>query len=140
MLIFAFDLFGAMGTVLSTLFIAAVGTVALALALAFGLAGRETAAGLLRGWFNPTQPLPVHAVATPTLIEARRGTTGFRVPQALPVAVQASPAAASPKVEETPAAAVPGPADNRPQLPAFLADEQVRPSVTQSDRRDRGGA
>ena len=39
-------------TIINTLFTATVGALALALALAFGLGGRETAAEIVRGWYQ----------------------------------------------------------------------------------------
>src|ERR671932_46827 len=42
-------------TLINTLFMAVVGAVALALGLAFGLGGRETAAEIVRGWYERGQ-------------------------------------------------------------------------------------
>ena len=39
----------------NTLFVATVGAVALALGLAFGIGGRDTAAEMLREWYNRTR-------------------------------------------------------------------------------------
>jgi hypothetical protein len=42
-------------TLINTLFMATVGAMALALGLAFGLGGRETAAQIVRGWYDKSQ-------------------------------------------------------------------------------------
>ena len=42
-------------TLINTLFMAVVGAVALALGLAFGLGGRETAATIVRNWYESSQ-------------------------------------------------------------------------------------
>jgi hypothetical protein len=42
-------------TLINTLFMATVGALALALGLAFGLGGRDTAAQIVRGWYDKGQ-------------------------------------------------------------------------------------
>jgi hypothetical protein len=46
---------GVAATLVNTLFMAVVGALALALGLAFGLGGRETAAQIVRGWYERSQ-------------------------------------------------------------------------------------
>jgi small-conductance mechanosensitive channel len=50
-IVIAVDQIGIATTIVNTLFMATVGAVAVALALAFGLGGRETAAEIVRGWY-----------------------------------------------------------------------------------------
>ena len=49
--VIAVNQIGVAATLVNTLFMAVVGAVALALGLAFGLGGRETAAQIVRGWY-----------------------------------------------------------------------------------------
>ena len=51
-LVIAVNQVGVAATLVNTLFMAVVGSVALALGLAFGLGGRETAAQIVRGWYE----------------------------------------------------------------------------------------
>lgn len=50
-IVIAVNQIGVAETLVNTLFMAVVGAVALALGLAFGLGGRETAAEMVRGWY-----------------------------------------------------------------------------------------
>lgn len=54
-IVVAVNQLGIATTLINTLFMATVGAVALALALAFGLGGRETAAQIVRGWYEKGQ-------------------------------------------------------------------------------------
>jgi len=54
-IVIAVNQLGIATTLINTLFMATVGAVALALALAFGLGGRETAAQIVRGWYEKGQ-------------------------------------------------------------------------------------
>jgi hypothetical protein len=53
--VIAVNQLGIATTLINTLFMAVVGAVALALGLAFGLGGRETAAQIVRGWYDSGQ-------------------------------------------------------------------------------------
>src|SRR5919198_5341210 len=54
-IVVAVNQMGIATTLIDTLFMATVGCVALALGLAFGLGGRETAAMIVRGWYENSQ-------------------------------------------------------------------------------------
>jgi hypothetical protein len=54
-IVVAVNQIGVATTLINTLFMAVVGAVALALGLAFGLGGRETAAMVVRGWYERGQ-------------------------------------------------------------------------------------
>ena len=54
-IVVAVNQLGIATTLINTLFMATVGAVALALGLAFGLGGRETAAMIVRGWYERGQ-------------------------------------------------------------------------------------
>jgi mechanosensitive ion channel-like protein len=54
-IVVAVNQLGIATTLINTLFMATVGAVALALGLAFGLGGRETAAQIVRGWYASGQ-------------------------------------------------------------------------------------
>ena len=54
-IVVAVNQLGIATTLINTLFMATVGAVALALGLAFGLGGRETAAQIVRGWYEKGQ-------------------------------------------------------------------------------------
>jgi hypothetical protein len=51
-IVIAVNQIGIATTIVNTLFMATVGSVAVALALAFGLGGRETAAQIVRSWYR----------------------------------------------------------------------------------------
>src|ERR671938_52893 len=63
-IVVAVNQLGIATTLINTLFMATVGAVALALGLAFGLGGRDTAAQIVRGWYERGQQ------AAPKLAEA----------------------------------------------------------------------
>jgi len=63
-IVIAVNQIGIATTIINTLFMAAVGAVAIAFALAFGLGGRETAAQMVQGWYQRGQQ------AAPKLSEA----------------------------------------------------------------------
>ena len=54
-IVVAVNQIGVAETLVNTLFMAIVGALALALGLAFGLGGRETAAQIVRGWYEGSQ-------------------------------------------------------------------------------------
>ena len=54
-IVVAVNQIGIATTLINTLFMAVVGAVALALGLAFGLGGRETAASIARNWYESGQ-------------------------------------------------------------------------------------
>jgi hypothetical protein len=54
-IVVAVNQIGVAATLVNTLFMATVGALALALGLAFGLGGRETAAQIVRGWYERGQ-------------------------------------------------------------------------------------
>lgn len=54
-IVIAVNQIGVAATLVNTLFMAVVGGLALALGLAFGLGGRETAADIVRGWYERGQ-------------------------------------------------------------------------------------
>jgi MFS family permease len=54
-IVIAVNQIGVATTIVNTLFMATVGAVAVGFALAFGLGGRETAAEILRGWYERGQ-------------------------------------------------------------------------------------
>ncbi|MGI9148331.1 MAG: mechanosensitive ion channel family protein [Chloroflexota bacterium] len=64
-IVIAVNQIGVAATLVNTLFMAIVGALALALGLAFGLGGRETAAQIVRGWYDRgQQAAPKMAQAT----------------------------------------------------------------------------
>jgi hypothetical protein len=63
-IVIAVNQIGVAATLVNTLFMAIVGALALALGLAFGLGGRETAAQIVRGWYDRGQQ------AAPKMAEA----------------------------------------------------------------------
>jgi hypothetical protein len=68
-IVVAVNQIGVATTIVNTLFMATVGAVAVALALAFGLGGRETAAEIVRGWYERGQS------AAPKLAQAADAAT-----------------------------------------------------------------
>ncbi len=54
-IVIAVNQIGVAATLVNTLFMAVVGALALALGLAFGLGGRETAAQIVQGWYESSQ-------------------------------------------------------------------------------------
>jgi hypothetical protein len=68
-IVIAVNQIGVATTIVNTLFMATVGAVAVALALAFGLGGRETAAEIVRGWYERGQS------AAPKLAQAADAAT-----------------------------------------------------------------
>jgi small-conductance mechanosensitive channel len=75
-IVVAVNQIGVATALVNTLFMATVGALALALGLAFGLGGRETAAQIVRGWYENSQR------AAPKLAQAadaaqRRAGTGM---------------------------------------------------------------
>jgi hypothetical protein len=69
-IVIAVDQIGIATTIVNTLFMAVVGAVAVAFALAFGLGGRETAAQIVRGWYERGQQ------AAPRLRQAADAAAG----------------------------------------------------------------
>jgi hypothetical protein len=63
-IVIAVNQLGIATTLINTLFMATVGAVALALGLAFGLGGRETAGQIVAGWYRQSQE------AAPKLVQA----------------------------------------------------------------------
>jgi hypothetical protein len=72
-IVIAVNQIGVATTLINTLFMATVGAVALALGLAFGLGGRETAAEIVRNWYQRSQQAA--ASAQPTLRAAADGAS-----------------------------------------------------------------
>jgi small-conductance mechanosensitive channel len=68
-IVVAINQIGIATTLINTLFMATVGAVALALGLAFGLGGRDTAAQIVRGWYERGQ------AATPKVARAADAAT-----------------------------------------------------------------
>jgi hypothetical protein len=68
-IVIAVNQIGVATTIVNTLFMATVGAVAVAFALAFGLGGRETAAEIVRGWYERGQS------AAPKLAQAADAAT-----------------------------------------------------------------
>jgi len=66
-IVIAVNQLGIATTLVNTLFMATVGAVALALGLAFGLGGRETAGLIVAGWYRQSQE------AAPKLVQAADG-------------------------------------------------------------------
>jgi hypothetical protein len=78
-IVIAVNQIGIATTLINTLFMATVGAVALALGLAFGLGGRETAAMIVRGWYERSQrtaPKLVDAAGQMQLKAQDRGDSG----------------------------------------------------------------
>jgi len=69
-IVIAVNQIGVATTIVNTLFMATVGAVAVASALAFGLGGRETAAQIVQGWYQRGQQ------AAPKLSEAAGAASG----------------------------------------------------------------
>ncbi len=69
-IVVAVNQIGVAATLVNTLLSATVGALALALGLAFGLGGRETAAEIVRNWYNTSKQ------AAPKLKEAARDVKG----------------------------------------------------------------
>jgi MFS family permease len=68
-IVIAVNQIGVATTIVNTLFMATVGAVAVAFALAFGLGGRETAGQIVRGWYEQGQ------AAAPKLAQAADAAT-----------------------------------------------------------------
>jgi hypothetical protein len=88
-IVIALNQIGIATTIVNTLFMATVGAIAVAVALAFGLGGRETAAQIVQGWYERGQQ------AAPKLGQAadaasRQAQHGSRVPNGETSAVQAT--------------------------------------------------
>lgn len=74
-IVIAVNQLGIATTLINTLFMATVGAVALALGLAFGLGGRETAAQIVRGWYDKGQQ------AAPKMAQAAQAAQQQSQPQ-----------------------------------------------------------
>lgn len=71
-IVVAVNQIGIATTLVNTLFMAVVGAVALALGLAFGLGGRETAAEIVRNWYGKAQEKSANIVQTAQAAAAPR--------------------------------------------------------------------
>jgi len=84
-IVIAVNQIGIATTIVNTLFMATVGAVAVAFALAFGLGGRETAGEIVRGWYEARS-----AKRRPSLARQRRcwatDTGGMRADYGVPSA------------------------------------------------------
>jgi hypothetical protein len=97
-IVVAINQLGIATTLVNTLFMGTVGAVALALGLAFGLGGRETAGQIVAGWYRQGQ-LAAPRLAQPADVARRRaGAADARppVPKSVPPDVQVIRPAASP--------------------------------------------
>jgi hypothetical protein len=70
-IVIAVNQLGIATTLINTLFMATVGAVALALGLAFGLGGRETAAQIVRGWYEKGQQAAPKVAQTADRLQLR---------------------------------------------------------------------
>jgi hypothetical protein len=88
-IVVAVNQIGIATTLINTLFMATVGAIALALGLAFGLGGRDTAAQIVRGWYErgqQTAPRLVDAAGEMQLkAEDRAGSGTSRTPTTAPI-------------------------------------------------------
>jgi len=73
-IVVAVDQIGVATTLVNTLVTAVVGALALALGLAFGLGGRETAAEIVRGWYERSQRAAPKLAQTADAAQRRAGT------------------------------------------------------------------
>ena len=78
-IVVAINQIGIATTLVNTLFMATVGAVALALGLAFGLGGRETAGKIVANWYQRSQELAPKAQRAATAVkeEAEERSTPF---------------------------------------------------------------
>jgi hypothetical protein len=88
-IVIAVNQIGIATTIVNTLFMATVGAVAVAFALAFGLGGRETAAQIVRGWYERGQQaaprLGQAADAASARAQAGSGTSNGVSPSTTPL-------------------------------------------------------
>ena len=84
-IVVAVNQIGIATTLVNTLFMAVVGAIALALGLAFGLGGRETAAEIVRNWYGKAQQNSSQIVKT--------AESAARTGSAIPASVRSSSAA-----------------------------------------------
>src|SRR5437868_1489161 len=70
-IVVAVNQIGIATALVNTLFMTTVGTVALALGLAFGLGGRETAAQIVRGWYERSRQTGPQLVDTAGRVQAK---------------------------------------------------------------------
>jgi hypothetical protein len=75
-IVIAVNQIGIAATLVNTLFMGVVGAVAIAVALAFGLGGRETAAEIVRKWYAQMRGAAPKIGAAADQVETRDSTTG----------------------------------------------------------------
>ena len=79
-IVIAVNQLGIATTLVNTLFMATVGAVALALGLAFGLGGRETAGQIVAGWYRQGQQAAPKLVQAAEAAQEQAGAPGGRSP------------------------------------------------------------
>jgi Conserved TM helix len=81
-IVIALNQIGIATTIVNTLFMATVGSVAVAFALAFGLGGRETAAQIVQSWYRSGQQAgpKLGQTANPATAQSHDGASGTRTP------------------------------------------------------------
>ena len=97
-IVIAVNQLGIATTLVNTLFMATVGAVALALGLAFGLGGRETAGQIVAGWYRQSQEAAPKLVQAADAAQQPAGASGGRSPsrRTVPSDVQVVRPAANP--------------------------------------------
>ena len=97
-IVIAVNQLGIATTLVNTLFMATVGAVALALGLAFGLGGRETAGQIVAGWYRQSQEAAPKLVQAADAAQQQVGASNGQPParKAMPSDVQVIRPAASP--------------------------------------------
>jgi Mechanosensitive ion channel, conserved TM helix len=79
-IVIAVNQLGIATTLVNTLFMATVGAVALALGLAFGLGGRETAGQIVAGWYRQSQEAAPKLVQAADAAQQRAGASDGQSP------------------------------------------------------------
>ena len=97
-IVIAVNQLGIATTLVNTLFMATVGAVALALGLAFGLGGRETAGLIVAGWYRQSQEAAPKLVQAADAAQQQAGASNGQPParKAVPSDVQVIRPAANP--------------------------------------------
>jgi hypothetical protein len=96
--VIAVNQLGIATTLVNTLFMATVGAVALALGLAFGLGGRETAGQIVAGWYRQSQDAAPKLAQAADAVQQQAGAPDGQSParRTVPSDVQVIRPAATP--------------------------------------------
>jgi hypothetical protein len=95
-IVVAVNQLGIATTLVNTLFMATVGAVALALGLAFGLGGRETAAQIVAGWYRASQEAAPKLAQAADAAQQRVGASDDRLAEVQVIRPSTSPSTPPP--------------------------------------------